>query len=87
MIGGNVAKDSDAGVLGKSGQVTLAPVLNPTTAADSAKTFNFTLDAGIKKPVVPLGAIGDFVFLDNDGSNTQTAGDSPIVGEIGRAHV
>ena len=46
---GGITKDSDAGVGGKSGQVTLAPVLNPITAADSAATFNFTLDAGIKK--------------------------------------
>jgi uncharacterized repeat protein (TIGR01451 family) len=32
---------------GKTKQVTLAPVLNPVTAADSAKTFNYTLDAGL----------------------------------------
>ena len=26
------------------------------------------------------GSIGDTVFLDNDGSNTQSTGDSPVVG-------
>ena len=52
--GGNPATDSDAGAGGKSGQITLAPVLNPTTAADSANTFNFTLDAGLKRLTVPI---------------------------------
>ena len=68
--GGNTALDSDAGVDGKSAQVTLT-----TTTPDV-----LTLDAGIKQPVVPVGSIGDYVFLDKDNSGTQTA-------KIGRAHV
>jgi uncharacterized repeat protein (TIGR01451 family) len=32
------------------------------------------------KPSTPRGSIGDYVFLDKDGSNTQTAGDEPVAG-------
>ena len=42
------ALNSDADkITGQTKQVTLAPVLNPTTATDSAATFNLTLDAGL----------------------------------------
>ena len=30
--------------------------------------------------LIPLGSIGNYVFYDNDESNTQTQGDSPVVG-------
>ena len=77
LIGGSTAKDSDAGTDGKSGLITLNPVLDPVTAADSANTFNFTIDAGLKSI---LGSIGDYVFLDKDNSGTQTASDTPVAG-------
>ena len=42
------ALNSDADkITGQTKQVTLAPVLNPANAADSAATFNLTLDAGL----------------------------------------
>ena len=40
---------------------------------------NLNVDAGLIAKDI-LGSIGDFVFLDNDGSNTQTSGDSPVKG-------
>ena len=61
-------KDSDAGTDGKTGNYTL-------TAAEPNIT---TVDAGLQKPVVPVGSIGDTVFEDTDNSNTQTAGDLPV---------
>ena len=71
LAGADPTKDSDAGANGTTSQVTL------TTTTPNV----LTLDAGIKPtPAAPLGSIGDVVFLDNDNSNTQTAGDSPIDG-------
>ena len=65
------ALNSDADkITGKTEQVILAPVLNPTTAADSAATFNFTLDAGVlQKPdpncvtTPPTSVVGPNVFV------------------------
>jgi uncharacterized repeat protein (TIGR01451 family) len=61
-------KDSDAGTDGKTGTYTL-------TVAEPNIT---TVDAGLQKPIVPVGSIGDFVFEDTDNSGTQTAGDLPV---------
>jgi uncharacterized repeat protein (TIGR01451 family) len=72
------ANDSDAdATTGKTATVTLAPVLltASSTKADSLATNNMTLDAGV---LPKLGSIGDYVFLDNDNSNTQSAGDTPV---------
>jgi hypothetical protein len=66
LTGGDPAKDSDAGVAGKSAPITLT----------AATPDVLTLDAGIKP--APKGSIGDYVFLDNDNSNTQSAGDTPV---------
>jgi hypothetical protein len=63
--GGDPTKDSDAGTGGKTGAITLTATTPNVT----------TVDAGLKPAT---GSIGDFVFLDKDGSNTQTAGDVPI---------
>ena len=53
--------------------IKLVTATNPVcTIKDSVKiTF---------KNCNPVGSIGDFVFFDNDGSNTQTSGDSAVVG-------
>jgi hypothetical protein len=72
------AADSDAdATTGTTATVTLAPVTltASSTAADSLATNNLTLDAGL---LPKLGSIGDYVFLDKDNSNTQTAGDTPV---------
>jgi uncharacterized repeat protein (TIGR01451 family) len=72
------ANDSDAdATTGKTATVTLAPVVltASSTKADSLATNNMTLDAGL---LPKLGSIGDYVFLDNDNSNTQSAGDTPV---------
>ena len=68
--GTNTALDSDAGTTGKSALISL-----------TANTPNvLTVDAGLKADSAPKGSIGDSVFLDNDGSNTQTTGDTPVAG-------
>jgi hypothetical protein len=72
------ANDSDAdATTGKTASVTLAPVLlsASSTAADSLKTNNLTLDAGVLPAV---GSIGDFVWKDLDKNGKQDAGEDGI---------
>ncbi|MEY4540854.1 MAG: hypothetical protein RLZZ306_2611, partial [Bacteroidota bacterium] len=72
LLGGDSTKDSDAGVGGKSGLITI-DVTKPTT--DILRN-NPTIDAGI----IPLGSIGDYVFNDNNKDGIQNAGDTPVAG-------
>jgi hypothetical protein len=65
--------DSDAGTDGKTGTYTIDTT---KPLGDPARDIT-SVDAGITPP---LGSIGDYVFLDKDNSNTQSAGDTPIDG-------
>ena len=69
---GSDLSDSDANKLGFS------QVININTALLATDTLrnNPQIDAGF----VPVGSIGDYVFLDKDNSGTQTAGDTPVAG-------
>ena len=69
---GNDVSDSDANKLGFS------QVININTALLATDTLrnNPQIDAGF----VPVGSIGDFVFLDKDNSNTQSSGDVAVAG-------
>ncbi len=69
---GTDVSDSDANKLGFS------QLINIDTTKPVADTLrnNPQIDAGF----VPVGSIGDYVFLDKDNSNTQTAGDTPVAG-------
>jgi uncharacterized repeat protein (TIGR01451 family) len=51
-------------------------VIDVTKLVSDTLRNNLQIDMGI----IPVGSIGDYVFLDKDGSNTQTAGDTPISG-------
>ncbi len=64
--------DSDANKAGWSQVVNIDVTLSST---DTLRN-NPKIDAGF----VPVGSIGDYVFVDNDNSNTQTAGDTPVAG-------
>jgi hypothetical protein len=70
-IGADVS-DSDANKLGWS------QLINIDTTKPVADTLrnNPQIDAGF----VPVGSIGDYVFLDKDNNNVQSAGDTPVAG-------
>ena len=69
---GSDVSDSDANEAGWSQVVNI----DATKADSDTLRNNPQIDAGF----VPVGSIGDYVFQDKDGSNTQTAGDTPVPG-------
>ena len=69
----NDTQDSDAGIGGKSPIITI----NTSLPVGDAGRNNLTVDAGL---IPPYGSIGDYVFLDNDDSKTQTTADTPVAG-------
>jgi protocatechuate 3,4-dioxygenase beta subunit len=64
--------DSDAG---KNGWTHVINIDTNKPASDTLRN-NPQIDAGF----VPVGSLGDYVFIDKDNSNTQTAGDTPVAG-------
>ena len=72
LLGGDSTKDSDAGIDGKSGLITIDVTKVPTDILRN----NPTIDAGI----VQLGSIGDYVFSDNNENGIQDTGDVKLVG-------
>ncbi len=65
--------DSDADLItGTSAPITI----NTTLPAGNIGRDNLTVDAGI----VPLGSIGDLVFLDENGDGQQTSGEPGVSG-------
>jgi SdrD B-like domain/Secretion system C-terminal sorting domain len=70
--GGNDATDSDADVTtGRTATISLAQGED-----------NFTVDAGIRNPTAPLGAIGSFVWNDANGDGIQNDGATSGFGGI-----
>ncbi len=69
---GSDETDSDANSIGWS------QIVNIDTSKPSTDTLrnNLTIGAGF----VQVGVIGDYVFLDKDGSGTQSIGDIPLSG-------
>ncbi|MDZ7898303.1 MAG: SdrD B-like domain-containing protein [Arcicella sp.] len=69
---GNDVSDSDANKLGFS------QVININTALLATDTLrnNPQIDAGF----VPVGSLGDYVFLDKDNNNLQSPGDVAVTG-------
>ncbi len=64
--GTDTSLDSDASVLGLSDIIAI-------NTNDVSKN-NLSIDAGI----VPLGSVGNYAWFDNNYSDTQDAGDSPL---------
>ncbi len=71
VAGINDANDSDADkITGITAKVSLDPVVldSTSTAADSLKTNNFTIDAGL---IALFGSLGDFVWKDTNNNGIQ----------------
>ena len=51
---------------------------NTTNASNDLDNADIDRIDVLQNPI--RGSIGNYVFLDNDGSNTQTSGDTPVVG-------
>ena len=87
-VGGNDALDSDAKVVNPAISYvaeTSAQEVQPTTSPPDSPTApnplgltNPNFDAGVRLDAEQLVSLGDYVFIDVDGSQTQTASDQPL---------
>ncbi|EOT40568.1 SdrD B-like domain-containing protein [Enterococcus columbae] len=87
-VGGNDALDSDAKVVNPAISYvaeTSAQEVQPTTSPPDSPTApnplgltNPSFDAGVRLDAEQLVSLGDYVFIDVDGSQAQTASDQPL---------
>ncbi|MFB9293950.1 SdrD B-like domain-containing protein [Persicitalea jodogahamensis] len=71
-VGGDPAKDSNAGESGTPGK-TNGITINTSLPVNDIGRNNLTIDAGFNKIITPYGSIGDFVWLDTNNNGVQDA--------------